>query len=142
MKPVNADWRALPAWLLVLCALLLVWQPISFALTASTLVDRVAIGGAPLAAILVARVLVTALGIAAGLALIRRRPAAVTLAKTALVASAGMDLIVYTTPYVPNDRAPGDTPIYVAASLLYHAAWLAYLWRSTRVGDAFGGDRF
>jgi hypothetical protein len=28
---------------------------------------------------------------------------------------------------------PGDTIYYVAASLAYHGAWLAYLWRSRRV---------
>jgi hypothetical protein len=61
------------------------------------------------------------------------QPGAVTLAKAALVASAAMDLFVYMTPYFPNNRVPGDTPLYVAATLAYHGAWLLYLTRSTRV---------
>jgi hypothetical protein len=45
---------------------------------------------------------------------------------------------VYTTPYFPSNRFPGDTTFYVVASLAYHGAWLAYLARSKRVRQAFG----
>ena len=93
--------------------------------------------GLPLALVLMLRLLVTALGIAAGLALLARRGAAVALAKTALVASAATDLFVYLTPFYPNNRLPGDTVWYVAASLLYHGVWLAYLFRSTRVRNTY-----
>ena len=61
------------------------------------------------------------------------QPGAVTLARLALLASAATDLFVYTTPYFPNNRLPGDTLYYVAASLAYHGAWLPYLARSRRV---------
>jgi hypothetical protein len=70
---------------------------------------------------------------AAGRALQTVQPGAVTLGKAALVASAATDVFVYTTPYFPNNRMPGDTIYYVAASLAYHGAWLVYLWRSRRV---------
>jgi hypothetical protein len=142
MEPVNSDLRRFPPWLLLLCALLLAWQPISFGLVASAALDALPVVGAPLATILVVRVLVTALGIASGLALIRRRPGAVTLAKASLIVSLTMDLIVYSTPYFPNNRAPGDTPIYVGVSLAYYGGWLAYLFRSTRVRETFDGNRF
>ena len=46
-------------------------------------------------------------------------------------------VVVYTTPYFPNNRMPGDTPFYVAASLAYHGAWLAYLFRSRRVRNTY-----
>jgi hypothetical protein len=124
-------------WLLVLCALLLVWHPLSLGLAASSVLDRLPVRGLPLALVLMLRLLVTALGIAAGLALLTRRGAAVALAKTALVASAATDLFVYLTPFYPNNRLPGDTVWYVAASLTYHGIWLAYLFRSTRVRNTY-----
>ena len=124
-------------WLLVLCLLLVVWQPLSFGLLASGLLNRLAIRGWPFAFVLVLRLLVTAFGIAAGLALFGRHPAAVSMAKASLVASAATDVFVYTTSYFPNNRVPGDTTIVLLASLAYHAIWLAYLFRSTRVRNTF-----
>ena len=124
-------------WLLVLCALLLVWQPISLGLAASNALDALVVRGIPLALLLMVRLLVAALGIGAGLALLARRGAAVTLAKVALVASAATDLFVYSTPYYPSNRLPGDTVWYISTSLTYHGIWLMYLVRSTRVRNTY-----
>jgi len=124
-------------WLLVLCALLLIWQPLSLGLAASTLLDALAMRGLPLALVLTLRLLVTAMGIAAGLALLARRAAAVTLAKVALVASAATDVFVYSTSYYPSNRLPGDTVWFIVASLAYHSVWLAYLVRSARVRNTY-----
>jgi hypothetical protein len=124
-------------WLLVLCGVLLLWQPLSFALMASSSLDALVVRGVPLAVVLVLRLLVTAFGIAAGLAVAGRRPGAVSMAKTALVATAAMDLFIYTTPYAPNNRTPGETPIYIAISLGWAAAWFLYLVRSRRVKNTF-----
>ena len=124
-------------WLLVLCLLLLFWQPISFGLLASAVLNRLSIRGWPFALVLLLRVVVTAIGIAAGLALLRRHPGAVTIAKASLVASAATDVFVYATPYFPNSRMPGDTTIVMAASLGYHAIWLTYLFRSRRVRNTY-----
>ena len=124
-------------WLLVLCALLLVWGPISFGLVASNALPALSVRGLPLALILATRVIVTAFGIAAGIALITRQGPAVTMAKVALVLSGATDLVVYGTPYFPSNRMPGDTPLYVAASLAYHGFWLAYLFRSKRVANTY-----
>ena len=87
--------------------------------------------------VLVVQGLVTAVGIAAGLALAGRRPGAVTLTKWSLVLSAATDVFVYTTNFLPSNRFAGYTPFYIAASLAYCAIWLAYLVRSGRVRDAF-----
>jgi len=124
-------------WLLVLCGVLLVWQPLSFGLVASSSLDALAVRGVPLAMVLGVQLVVTAFGIAAGLALAGRRPNAVILAKTALVATAAVDVFVYTTPYAPNNRTPGETPIYIAISLGWSAAWFLYLVRSQRVKTTF-----
>jgi hypothetical protein len=124
-------------WLLVLCVLLLVWQPLSLGLLASGVLDDLALRGVPLALVLVLRVIVAAFGIAAGLALVNRRPGAVALAKTSLVASAATDVFVYATPYFPSNRMPGETPFYIAAALAYYIVWLAYLFRAKRVKNTF-----
>jgi hypothetical protein len=132
MDQAGAAERA-SGWLLVLCRLLIVGHPLTLAVTAPNALNAVALRGAAVAVVLVVRLLVVAFGVAAGRALQNIRPDGVGLAKTALLLSAATDVFVYTTPYYPNNRLPGDTTLYVAASLVYHGAWLAYLYRSHRV---------
>jgi hypothetical protein len=124
-------------WLLVLCLLLLVWQPVSFGLLASNVIDDLARRGLTLALGLLVRVLVTAFGIAAGLALLNLKPGAVTMAMVSLGLTAATDIVIYTTPLFPNDRPPGATPYYVIASLAYSGIWMWYLARSKRVQNTF-----
>jgi hypothetical protein len=124
-------------WLLVLCVLLLVWQPVSLALTMSALVDQLSIRGAGLGIILFARLLAAGLGIAAGLSLLQLKPGAVTIAKASLVFSAVVDVAVYATPYSPNNRPPGDATVVLIVSLAYYATWFMYLVRSRRVRSNF-----
>ena len=124
-------------WLLVLCLLLLIWQPISLGLVASGMLNALASGGLPAVLILLTRLIVTGFGIAAGLALLGRRPGAVTLAKVSLALSAATDVFVYTTPFFPSNRAPGETPVYIAVSVTYSIVWIVYLFRSKRVRETF-----
>jgi hypothetical protein len=121
----------------VLCGLLLIWQPISTGLVTSSVLDSLASRGLPMALIMVLRILVTGFGVGAGLALIGRRPGAVGMAMVSLIASAATDMIVYLTPYFPSHRAPGETPLYVLASLAYGTVWMIYLIRSKRVQRTF-----
>src|ERR1700704_2234329 len=92
----SAQGRPSPAgvggWLLLLCRLLIVFHPLSLAVTASAALNALSVRGAPVAIILVVRLLVVALGIAAGLALQGRRPGSVTLTKVALLSSAATDV--------------------------------------------------
>ena len=125
-------------WLLLLCRLLIVFHPLSLAVTASGALNAVAVRGTAVVLILLLRLVVVGFGMAAGRALQTLQPGAVTLARLALVASLATDLFVYTTPYFPNNRLPGDTVYYVAASLAYHGAWLLYLARSERVRATYG----
>jgi hypothetical protein len=137
-QPERTDGPAgVRGWLLVLCAVLLVWQPLSLGLAASSVLDALPVRGVSLALVLTLRLLVTAIGIAAGLALLAQRGAAVMLAKIALVASAATDVFVYSTPYYPSNRLPGDTLYFIVASLAYHGVWLMYLSRSTRVRNTY-----
>jgi hypothetical protein len=122
---------------MLLARLLILFQPLNLAVVAASATSAIAVRGAPVVAVLVLRLLVTALGVAAGIALQNLRPGAVTLTKFAVVASALTDLFVYTTPYFPSNRMPGDTMLIAGASLAIHSAWLAYLFRSRRVRNTF-----
>jgi hypothetical protein len=124
-------------WLLVLCRLLIVFHPLSLAVTASNVMNALFLRGAPVAVVLLLRLAVVAFGVAAGRMLQNLRPGAVEVARLALLASAALDVFVYTTPYFPSNRMPGDTVFYVIASLAYHGAWIAYLARSKRVRATF-----
>ncbi len=124
-------------WLLILCRLLLVYQPLSLAVTTSAALVSLSTRGPGLLVAIAVRVIVTAITVAAGLALTNRQSGAVGLAKAALILSAACDVFIYTTPYFPNNRPPGDTPIYVAVSLAYHTVWLVYLSRSARVRNTY-----
>jgi len=124
-------------WLLLLCRLLIVFHPLSLAVTASNVLNAMFVRGASVAIVLVLRLVVVAFGVAAGRALQTLRPDAVRFARLALLMSAATDVFVYTTPFFPSNRLPGDTTYYVAASLAYHGAWLAYLARSKRVRMTF-----
>ena len=124
-------------WLLLLCRLLVVFHPLSLAVTASSALSALSVRGTAVAPILLLRLVVTGFGMAAGRALQTVQPGAVTLAKAALLLSAATDVFVYTTPYFPNNRLPGATVYYVAASLAYHGVWLMYLFRSTRVRTTY-----
>jgi hypothetical protein len=134
MKAVKSG---IGGWLLVLCLLLLIWQPISLGLVASSMLDALASGGLPAVLILLTRLIVTGFGIAAGLALLGRRPGAVTLAKVSLALSAATDVFVYTTPFFPSNRAPGEVPIYIGVTLAYFTVWILYLSRSKRVQSTY-----
>jgi hypothetical protein len=120
-------------WLLLLCVLLLVWQPFSLSLTTAGRLENLSLRGPGFAAVLVARLFAAALGIAAGLSLLQRKPGAVAIARASLIVSAAVDVFVYATPWYPNNRPPGDATLVLVGSLAYYAAWLAYLARSKRV---------
>jgi hypothetical protein len=120
-------------WLLILTRLLIVGQPLYLAFVASHSFNAVALRGRPVIVVLVLRLAVAALGVAAGIALTNRRPGGVALARTAILAAAAVQALVYTTPYFPNNLKPGDAPLVLGAWLLFDAAWLVYLWRSRQV---------
>ena len=137
MGQVNDGRRGVGGWLLLLSRLLLIWEPLNVAFSAPAALSALPIRGAPLALTLLLRLAVAAFAIAAGLALAGQRRGAVTLAKASLAVSAATAVFVYTTPYFPNNRMPGDTPFYIAASLAYYGGWFAYLTLSRRVGDTY-----
>ena len=121
----------------MLILLLLVWQPVNLAISAARALGALETRGVSVAFVLVGQLVIAGVGVAAGLALFARRRGAVTFAKWSLALSAAMDLFVYSTSFLPNNRLPGTTPVFVASSLAYYAIWIAYLSRSKRVHDTF-----
>jgi len=136
-QPGRRGREGVGGWLLLLCRLLVVFHPLSLAVTASNALSALSVRGTAIVSILVLRLVVVGFGMAAGRALQTVQPGAVALAKTALLLSAATDVFVYTTPYFPSNRLPGDTVYYIVASLAYHGAWLVYLARSRRVRTAY-----
>lgn len=130
MVTSGADDNVVGRGRLILSGLLLIYHPAVAALRIATDVAALPVRGTPLALGMVARLLVTAVGFSAGMALLKRRPGADGFAQIALILSALFDLVVYSTSIFPNNRAPGDTPVYAAVSLVYHAAWIIFLRRS------------
>ena len=122
--------------------MLILWEPLSLGLVGSSALRSLAVRGLPLVLVLLGKVVVAAVGVAAGLALWTHRPAAVTLARASLLLSAAADVFVYSTPYFPNNRPPGDSTLILAASLLWYGIWLMYLWRSKRVRQVFSLEQY
>jgi hypothetical protein len=138
MNEVNEQHsRGIRGWLLALSLALMFLQPASLGLAASSALEALTIRGWPLMIVIAIRVAVAGVGIAAGLAIIGRHPGGITLAKASLALSAATDVFVYSTSYFPNNRVPGETPFYIAASLAYHSAWMVYLAKSRRVKETF-----
>ena len=129
-------------WLGLLSRVLVLWQPLSLGLVGSNALNSLSVRGLSLALVLLGRIAVAAVGVAAGLALWTHRPGAVALARASLVLSAAADIFVYSTPYFPNNRPPGDSTLILAASLLWYGLWLMYLWRSKRVQRTFDLEQY
>jgi hypothetical protein len=127
----------LGGWLLILSRLLIVYQPVSLAISASAALASYPTRGPKVLVAVAIRVIVTGVCVAAGMALTNLSPSALSLTRVALVLSAASDIFILTTPYYPNNRPPGDTPYYLAATIAYHGAWLLYLRRSARVRNTF-----
>jgi hypothetical protein len=117
-------------WLPLLARLMTLYQPIIVGLLTSRTVDSLAMRGREVLVLLLVRVLVTAFGVAAGLALRGRHARAISFAKISLLLSAATELLIVLTPSFPNSRVPGETPIWIAGILIYFGGWFAYLMRS------------
>ena len=135
--PTRGPDVSLPFWLRLLALLLTVAEPLGLAWSVAGLVPTLGFRGAGVALLLVARVLVTGLGVAAGLAIFGRRPHAARLAALALVLLAAASLVSLLTPILPSDLPPDLTTLAVVAVSAYYGAWLAYLRLSRRVRRLF-----
>jgi hypothetical protein len=113
--------------LTVLAVLLILWEPATFALYASSVVDRIAGRGPAAVLLLAARVVVLGIGISAGIALWSRRTGALALARIAIALAAIVFVGSWFSRALPVTRPPGQDRGILVLVLAYYAAWFAYL---------------
>jgi hypothetical protein len=125
-------------WLLILCLILTVWNPASLALRLAADVANLASRSWLSLLFLAIRLVITSIGVAAGLALFMRRPWAVHLAKVALMLF-GIETVIRLSTRVDLSEAPPGTRLPRVILLLAHnAAWYLYLQKSRRVRALYG----
>ncbi len=110
----------------VLAFLLVVWAPLNVAITAAARLDGLSDRGWPAIVLLVVRLAVTGLGVAAGRALWHDRRGAITLARWATGASLATALLTVTTSAWPSPLPPGVREPFAIATVSWHALW--FLW--------------
>jgi hypothetical protein len=110
----------------VLAILLVVWEPAAFAFYAAAIADRIVDRGPTAVFLLVVKLAVLGMGIAAGRALWRMSPGSVRFAQVALALSAATTLAIALSDAWPP-RAPGELVPLTILVLLYDAAWILYL---------------
>ena len=123
----------MPVGILLLIFILTIWNPANLALQAASTVSNIGSRSTLSIVFLAARLLITSVGVAAGIALWLRRPGAVWLAKLALVLFA-IEAVVRLSTRVDLGSAPPGTRLPLAIFVILHnAAWFAYLRLSRRV---------
>jgi hypothetical protein len=128
----------IPLWILPLVFILTIWNPATLALQAASTVWSTGARPTLSLAFLAARLVITSVGVAAGIALWLRRPGAVLLAKLALLIFA-VEAVVRLASRVDLGSAPPGTRLPLAMFIVLHnAAWYLYLQISRRVRTAYG----
>lgn len=130
----------LPAPLLFFVGLLVIWEPVTFALAASAALSRLAQFGLPAMLLLGFRALVTGLGLAVGRALWSRDPSALRAARAWLILHAIALVLTFTTPYFPSNRPPSTKSLTLALLLALDAAWWLWLAWSPSVRREYSQD--
>ena len=127
-------------WLLILCAYLVVWQPISFASEVTTALQTLGMRGWVGVAELVAHAAVTAIAVAAGWGLWLGNPAASSISAVAvlLCAAASVQSLFWTR--LPHDVVPGDRVPLALLAMAHATGWMMYLRKSRRVRSLLPSD--
>lgn len=123
----------MPVGILLLVFILTVWNPATLALHAASTVGHIDSRSTLSLIFLGARVAITSVGIAAGIALARRRPGAIAITKLAL-ALFGIEALLRLSTRIDLGSAPPGARLPLALFIILHnAAWYLYLQRSRRV---------
>jgi hypothetical protein len=124
--------------LLLLCILLTVWNPAALAWIAASRVESAGPASTLALILLGIRLVVTSIGVAAGLALWHKRAGAVAFAKASLVLSALEAVGRLSTRVGLSDAPPGTRLPLALAVIAYNGAWYLYLEKSRRVRTTYG----
>jgi len=127
-------------WLLLLCGFLLVWEPLNFAVEASSTLPTIDLRGVAGSLELLAHGAVAALAFAAGWALWQASPAGPILARVAVAGSGVTGVQSLYWSYLPNYIHPSDRLPLAVLTVAHAAAWLVYLRRSRRIRTLEGRD--
>ena len=128
----------MPVGILFLIFILTIWNPANLALQAASTLANIETRPTVSIVFLGVRLLITSVGVAAGIALSLRRPGAVWLTKLALALFA-IEAIARLSTRVDLGSAPPGTRLPLAIFVIAHnAAWFAYLRLSRRVEAAYG----
>jgi hypothetical protein len=128
----------IPLWILLFIFILTIWNPAMLALQASSVLWSIGTRSTLSLAFLIARLAITSVGIAAGLALWMRHAGAVPLAKLSLMLF-GIEAVARLSTRVDLGSAPPGTRLPLAIFIIVHnAAWYLYLQLSRRVRHAYG----
>ncbi len=130
----------LPLPMVLFAGLLVCWEPVTFALTASGALTRLAQFGWPAWLLLAYRALVVGLGLVVGRALWARDPSAPRAARGWLVLHAVALVLTFSTPYFPSNRPPGTKGPTLALLIGIDVAWWAWLTWSPSVRRAYAQD--
>jgi hypothetical protein len=120
-------------WLLLLCLVLFVWAPVSFAAEVSATLSTIDMRGTPAVVELLGHGLVAALSVAGAWALWNASPVGPSLAAIALIGMgiAGVQSLYWSV--LPRNTFPDDKLPLAVLAVAHSAAWLVYLRRSRRV---------
>jgi len=128
----------MPIGILLLIFLLTIWNPANLALQAASTLSGMGTRSTVSIVFLVARFLITSIGLAAGIALSLRRPGSIWLTKLALALFA-VEAVTRLSTRVDLGSAPPGTRLPLAIFVVAHnAAWFAYLRLSRRVSAVYG----
>ena len=130
----------LSVWLLILCAYLLVWQPMSFAAEVTATLQTLGMRGPVAVLELLAHAAVVAFAVAAGWGLRIGNPSAPGMAEIALVfcAAASVQSLYWTR--LPHDVIPGDRLPLAVLAMAHATGWIMYLRKSRRVRSLLPSD--
>jgi hypothetical protein len=125
-------------WLLLLCILLVVWNPATLALVAAahiaTGLPRESVG----IALLAGRLFATSVGVAAGISLWNLQPGSVRLAKISLVLSSVEVAFRMASRSGLTEAPPGTRLPMALLTIAFNAGWYGYLAKSRRVRALYG----
>ena len=116
----------LPALLVLVVVLLLVWTPASLALVAAGAWPRLARYGLPAWSLLAIRMVVAGLGIVAARWILERDPRGPATASACLLANAVTAIVVGVTPFFPSNAVPGTKWPSIALVVVLNLLLAAY----------------
>ena len=128
----------MPVGILFLIFILTIWNPANLALQAASTLSNIETRPTVSIVFLAVRLLITSVGVAAGIALSLRRPGGIWLTKLALALFA-VEAVTRLSMRIDLGSAPPGTRLPLAIFVIAHnAAWFAYLRLSRRVEAVYG----